>query len=196
MCGRYDLNETAARIASVFRSLGEVPLFEPRADLRPTDQAPIVRLRDDGQREAVLMRWGFKPPFAKDDADRINARGESVATAYRQAFRNRRCLVPASAFFEWSGDKGGKTKWRVTVRDKPLFAFAGLWDWRRDPKHPDAAPVEAFTIITTAPNDLLSDIHDRMPVIVDEKDFDGWLQTGSASLLRPAPSEAIEIAKA
>lgn len=196
MCGRYDLNETGTRIAAVFRVLRQVPLFEPHADLRPTDKAPVVRLGSNGQREAVVMRWGFRPPFASDSTDRINARGESVATAYRDAFRDRRCLVPASAFFEWSGEKGSKTKWRVTVRGKPLFAFAGLWDWWRDLKHSDAAPVEAFTIITTAPNDLLSEIHDRMPVIVDEKDFDAWLQTGSASLLRPLPSEAIELAKA
>ncbi|HYM48218.1 MAG TPA: SOS response-associated peptidase [Burkholderiaceae bacterium] len=195
MCGRYDLNETAARIAAVFRVVRQIPLFEPHPDLRPTDKAPIVRLGKDGQREALLMRWGFAPPFARNRTDRINARGESVRTAYRDAYRNRRCLVPASAFFEWSGDKGSKVKWRITVKDEPLFAFAGLWDWWRDPKRPDA-PVEAFTIITTQPNDLLSDIHDRMPVIVAEQDYDEWLTTGSAALLGPLPSEAIEVKRA
>ena len=195
MCGRYDLNETGTRIGRVF-SVRQVPLFEPNPDLRPTDTALIVRLDQDGQREAVLMRWGFAPPFAKDGKDRINARGESVATAYRDAYRNRRCLVPANAFNEWSGQKGSKVKWRITLKGEPLFAFAGLWDWWRDPKDPGAAPVEAFTIITTVPNDLLADIHDRMPVIVGEADYQKWLESGSRSLLKPMPSESIEVAVA
>jgi len=193
MCGRYDLNDTGTRIRQVF-SLQDVPQFNPNADLRPTDEALIVRLDQAGQREAVRMRWGFAPPFAKDRKDRINARGESVGTAYREAYRNRRCLVPANAFNEWSGEKGSKIKWRITVKDQPLFAFAGLWDWWRDPKDPDAEPVEAFTIITTSPNEILADIHDRMPVIVAESDYQAWLENGSRSLLRPLPSEAIDIA--
>ena len=193
MCGRYDLNDTGTRIRRVF-SLHDVPHFDPNADLRPTDKALIVRLDQAGQREAVLMRWGFAHPFAKDRKDRINARGESVGIAYREAYRNRRCLVPANAFNEWSGEKGSKIKWRITVKDQPLFAFAGLWDWWCDPKEPDAVPVEAFTIITTSPNDILADIHDRMPVIVAESDYQRWLENGSRSLLRPLPSEAIDIA--
>ena len=110
--------------------------------------------------------------------------------------QNRRCLVPANAFNEWSGQKGSKVKWRITLKDEPLFAFAGLWDWWRDPKDPDSARVEAFTIITTVPNDILADIHDRMPVIVAEADYQRWLETGSRALLRPVPSEAIDIAVA
>lgn len=192
MCGRYDLNETGTRIKRMF-SVKQVPLFEPNPDLRPTDAALIVRLDQNGEREAVLMRWGFAPPFAKDGKDRINARGESVPTAYRDAYRNRRCLVPANAFNEWSGQKGSKIKWRITLRDEPLFAFAGLWDWWRDPKDPEAAAVAAFTIITTVPNDILADIHDRMPVIVGEADYQEWLEAGSRALLRPVPSELIDV---
>ncbi|MEP6607887.1 MAG: SOS response-associated peptidase [Burkholderiaceae bacterium] len=192
MCGRYDLNETGMRLKRLF-SVRDVPSFEPHADLRPTEHALVVRFAGDGQREAVLMRWGFAPPSAKDRKDRINVRAESVGIAYRDAYRSRRCLVPASAFHEWSGEKGIKTRWRVTVKGEQLFAFAGLWDWWHDPKDPNAAPVEAFTIITTTPSDILADIHDRMPVIVADSDYQTWLENGSRALLRPLPSEVIEL---
>lgn len=193
MCGRFDLNETGTRVKRLF-ALRQLPLLEPKLDLRPTDTALVVRLDSAGEREAGLMRWGFVPPFARDGKDRINARGESVGIAYRDAYTNRRCLVPASAFHEWSGEKGRKIKWRIAVRDAPVFAFAGLWDWRAHDGADESA--EAFTIITTEPNDILMDIHDRMPVIVAEENYDEWLQTGARELLRPFPSKALEVAPA
>lgn len=192
MCARYDLNQTGRHLQQKFKVV-QVPMFEPNVDVRPTDMRPVVRLDEGGEREVVLMRWGFPAQFGKDKKDRYNVRGESVGLAYRDAFKSRRCLVPASGFYEWSGEKGSKIKWRVTVRAESLFAFAGLWDWHQDPKDPSAAPVQAFTIITTEPSDVLSDIHDRMPVIVMQEDYEAWLASGSRELLRSASSEAIEV---
>ena len=123
-------------------------------------------------------------------------RNRGALPAFKDAFKRKRCLIPATAFFEWSGEKGRKTKWRVTVKDEPLFAFAGLWEWWRDPSKPHEPGIETYTILTTEPNDLLSDIHDRMPVIVLEKDYDDWLENGSPELLRPIPSEMVQIAAA
>ena len=201
MCGRYDLNETGSRIRVKF-NVEQLPLIEPSADVRPTEMRPIVRLTRSGEgRECVLARWGLVPPWAKDikfGVKCINARAESAAEApaFREAFQRKRCLIPATAFYEWSGEKGRKTKWRITVRDEPLFAFAGLWEWWRDPSKRDEPGVETYTILTTEPNDILSDIHDRMPVIVREEDYDQWLESGSPELLRPLPSEVVEIARA
>ena len=201
MCGRYDLNETGTRIRVKF-DVEQLPLIEPSNDVRPTEMRPIVRLTRHGDaRECVFARWGLVPHWAKDikfGVRCINARSDTVATtaAFKDAFKRKRCLIPATAFFEWSGEKGHKTKWCITLKDEPLFAFAGLWEWWRDPAKPNEPGVESFTILTTEPNDLLSDIHDRMPVIVRAEDYDEWLEQGSPELLRPIPGEAIEIEKA
>ena len=201
MCGRYDLNETGRRIRVKF-NVDQLPIIEPSHDVRPTEMRPIVRSTRHGDaRECVLARWGLVPHWAKDikfGTKCINARSETVATmaAYKDAFKRKRCLILATAFYEWTGEKGQKTKWRITVKDEPLFAFAGLWEWWRDPSKPSEPGIETYTILTTEPNDLLSDFHDRMPVIVMEKDYDAWLEDGSPELLRPIPSEMVEIAKA
>ena len=201
MCGRYDLNETGTRIRVKF-NVEQLPIIEPSPDVRPTEMRPIVRLTRHGDgRECVLARWGLVPHWAKDikfGTKCINARAETVATmaAFKNAFKRKRCLVPATAFFEWSGEKGQKTKWRITVKGQPLFAFAGLWEWWRYPSKYGEPGVETYTILTTEPNDILSDIHDRMPVIVREDDYDEWLENGSPELLRPIPSEMVEIARA
>ena len=201
MCGRYDLNETGTRIRVKF-NVEQLPIIEPSPDVRPTEMRPIVRLSRHGDgRECVLARWGLVPHWAKDIKFGVrcfNARAESAATlpAFKEAFQRKRCLIPATAFFEWSGEKGHKTKWRITVKDEPLFAFAGLWEWWRDPSKRDGPGVETYTILTTEPNDILADIHDRMPVIVREEDYDEWLENGSPELLRPIPSEMVEIARA
>jgi putative SOS response-associated peptidase YedK len=201
MCGRYDLNETRTRIRVKF-NVEQLPIIEPSPDVRPTEMRPIVRLTRHGDgRECVLARWGLVPHWAKDikfGVRCINARAESAATlpAFKEAFQRKRCLIPATAFFEWSGEKGHKTKWRITVKDEPLFAFAGLWEWWRDPNKRDEPGVETYTILTTEPNDILSDIHDRMPVIVRQEDYDAWLEDGPPESLRPLPSELIEITRA
>ena len=125
----------------------------------------------------------------------INARSETIATtaAFRAAYAKRHCLVPLNAFFEWSGEKGHKTKWRIRMKDEPLFALAGLWEWWRDPSTQQG--VETYTIITTEANAVLAPVHDRMPVIIGAADYARWLDASAASssLLAPYADDALVI---
>jgi putative SOS response-associated peptidase YedK len=196
MCGRYDLSDNPAAIRAKF-AVPEVPPFAPNADWRPTDRAPIVRLnRARDGRECALARWGLVPSWAKDlsfGTRCINARAETLdrAPAFRAAFKARRCLVPANAFYEWSGPKGHKVKWRITLKDEPLFAMAGLWEWWRDPQSDE--PVQTYTIVTTQANAALAHLHDRMPVIVAPANYARWLDPNedARDLLAPYPDEYV-----
>jgi putative SOS response-associated peptidase YedK len=182
MCGRYDLSESPAAIRAHF-GVPAVPEFAPRHDVRPTERAPIIRINPlSGKRESTLARWGLVPAWAKDlkfGVRCINARIETLGTvqAYRAAWRNRRCLVPANAFFEWSGERGShRTKWRISPEQQPLFGLAGLWERWIDPH--SGEHVETYTIVTTESNRALAHLHDRMPVIVEPDRFEDWLDTG------------------
>jgi putative SOS response-associated peptidase YedK len=198
MCGRYDLSQNPAAIKAHFR-VPSVPDFALSADVRPTEHKPIIRLtRDGSERECSLARWGLVPSWAKEIkfGNRcINARSETLATtaAFRAAYAKRHCLVPLNAFFEWSGEKGHKTKWRIRMKDEPLFAVAGLWEWWRDPSTQQG--VETYTIITTEANAVLAPVHDRMPVIIVAADYTRWLDasTASSSLLAPYDDDALLI---
>jgi len=189
MCGRYDLSENPAAIRAKFHVPG-VPAFAPNADLRPTNVAPIVRPKQDARQEAgrecTLARWGLVPHWAPDlkfGVKCFNARCETIATApsFRAAVKSRRCLVPMNAFFEWSGPAGHRIKHRISPASQELFALAGLWErWGQGPD-----VVETYTIITSTPNEALAPIHNRMPVILDEADYDAWLGEARLELLRP-----------
>ena len=209
MCGRYDLSDSPAAIKAKF-SVPAVPDFASAlpnpADVRPTQRLPIVRLDRDGARECTLARWGLVPVWAKElkFGNRcINARAETVATlpAFRSAYRKRRCLVPVNAFYEWSGPAGHKARWRIALKDEPLFALAGLWEWWKDPagKETTDEGIETYTIITTDANAALVRIHDRMPVIVAAANYDRWLdpqqdaQRGPCNLLVPFDPEAMAV---
>ena len=200
MCGRYDLSDNPAAIRAKF-SVPSVPEFAPNADWRPTNLAPVVRLDEHGARECTLARWGLVPGWAPDlkFGNRcINARSETVTKlpAFRSAFRKRRCLVPVNAFFEWSGEKGKRSKWRIRLRDEPLFALAGLWEWWQDRDGGDA--VQSYTIVTCAANAAIAPLHDRMPVILREADYARWLDaaTDGQALLVPFDAEALRIIEA
>ena len=148
-----------------------------------------------------MLRWGLIPWWAKDESGAgrmINARAEGVATkpAFREAFKQRRCLVPVSGFYEWqkTGDSKRKQPWYIGMRSGDPFCMAGLWErWRS----PDRGEVHTFTVITAQPNDLMRPLHDRMPVIVPPSDFDRWLNHGErldalASMLTPFPAGEME----
>lgn len=197
MCGRYDLSQSPAAIKAHFR-VPAVPEFPASVDVRPTQTEPIVRLDPDGSRVCVLARWGLVPSWAKElkFGNRcINARSETLATtpSFRVAYARRHCLVPLNAFFEWSGPQGARVKWRIRLRDEPLFALAGLWEWWRDPATQQG--VETYTIITTAANAAIAPVHDRMPVIVGTADYTRWLDAAvdSAALLAPYAGDALLI---
>ncbi|HEX8906427.1 MAG TPA: SOS response-associated peptidase, partial [Longimicrobiaceae bacterium] len=172
----------------------------PRFNIAPTQDVPVL-LSDGGRRVLDVFRWGLIPSWAKDAKignKMINARAEGVAEkpAYRAAFQRRRCLVPASGFYEWKKAAGGKVPhWIHAADDQPL-TFAGLWEIWRPVK--DAEPVYTFTILTTTPSADVSGIHDRMPVIVARDDRDAWLdaETPAAdlvSLLRAAPDGTLRM---
>jgi putative SOS response-associated peptidase YedK len=169
----------------------------PRYNIAPTQDAPVVVMRE-GHRRLEKFRWGLVPPWADDPgmgARMINARAETVhqSKAFRSAFTRRRCLVPASGFFEWKKEQGGarKTPYNFFMKDEQAFAFAGLWEiWQRDPNSP---PLHSFTIITTDANGLVKPVHDRMPVILSRDAETVWLDPGQGdehalrALLRPCP---------
>jgi putative SOS response-associated peptidase YedK len=189
MCSRYFLDADGNIIAYTFR-VPVNPHAIRRYNIAPTQEAPVVRLTKEGGREVALLRWGLVPFWAKDPGvgtKMINARAEGVAEkpAFRHALEKRRCIVPATGFYEWRGERGRKRPFAVTFPDHPVFGFAGLWErWR-----PDAGePVDTFTIITTDANATVAKIHDRMPVIVPPEQVDAWLHGDAQkarALLKP-----------
>lgn len=200
MCGRYTLSSPTDEIASLF-DLVSVPDIPPRYNVAPTQEAAVVRVVAPGEpRRLELLRWGLIPYWAEDASignRMINARSESVADkpAYRRSFRRQRCLIPTDGFYEWQ--KVGKLKqpYHIRRKDRCPFAFAGLWERWRDP---DKKLIDSFTILTTDANELIRPLHDRMPVIIDRRDFDLWLDPDAKdpaalqALLVPAPVEPME----
>ena len=178
MCGRYNLKTGSHELAAVFAALrGDQFHWEPRYNIAPTQPVVVVRLREDRQRELSLLRWGLVPSWAKDPAraaSMINARSETVDTkpAFRAAFKRRRCLLPATGFYEWC--QAGRSRQPVLIRLQQTepFAFAGLWETWTDPA---GGELETCTILTTAANGLLAGLHDRMPVILAPDDYEDWL---------------------
>lgn len=203
MCGRFARRSTQEILADWFGvSLEEMPWFEPTFNAAPQSTQPVVRLnRDTGGREIALLKWGLVPSWAKDAKiayTTINARAEDAPTkpAYREAFKKRRCLIPADAFYEWKRiDAKSKLPYAFALNTGEPYAFAGLWEsWR--PK--DGEPLETFTILTTDPNALVEPMHNRMPAILEPRDYDRWLDANPGTsdpsrppvdLLRPFPLE-------
>jgi len=202
MCGRFTARLTWQQLHDLYNitapDIGprqnELDL-KPRYNVAPSQKVPIVRLDKDGNRELAMLRWGLIPFWAKDDRigyKTINARAETVATApsFRAAFKKRRCLVPASGFYEWKKfEDGSKQPYLIQMRDGAPFSFAGLWErWDKA-----EAPVETFTIITGEPNSLVAELHDRMPVILDPDDYEAWLAAADTAIpqamLQPFPAQ-------
>ncbi|MEK7361342.1 MAG: SOS response-associated peptidase [Pseudomonadota bacterium] len=176
MCGRYNIITDAQALYDAYQvDAGLVEGRLARYNVAPaTDQ--LVILCEDGRRAARWHRWGLIPNWAKDQSiayKTINARGESVAAkpAFRAALRQRRCLVPASGFYEWKVQDGGKQPYLIRPRNGGLMSFAGLWEsWAGL-----EGEVRSFTIITTEPNALMARIHERMPAIIPREQHARWL---------------------
>ena len=183
MCGRFARRSTQEVLADWFGvELEDMPWFAPSYNVAPQSVQPVLRInRDSGQREFAQMRWGLVPFWAKDAKfgyTTINARAEEVASkpAYREALKKRRCLVPADAFYEWQRiDKKTKFPFAFALKSGEPYAMAGLWE-RWQPKEGEA--LETFTILTTDPNELMEPVHNRMPVILEPRDYDRWLDAG------------------
>jgi putative SOS response-associated peptidase YedK len=159
--------------------------WTPRYNIAPTQPVPVVRQPANSVRALSLLRWGLIPAWASDPSigfKTINARSETVTTtaSFSQPFRSQRCLIPADGFYEWKRTGRTKQPFCFEVSEGAVFAFAGLWDRWIDPQ---GKIVETCTILTTTPNALLADFHDRMPVILNPGDFDLWLNSGSTEVL-------------
>jgi putative SOS response-associated peptidase YedK len=210
MCGRFTLRTPTPILLARFR-LETMPDLFPRYNIAPTQTSPVIR----SNQEVALLRWGLVPSWAKDrniGARLINARGETVAEkpAFRRAFRKRRCLVMADGYYEWRKVGREKRPLYIRLRNDQPFAMAGLWERWFDPgeKGParkgqeesePAEPLETFTIITTESNELTADVHDRMPVILADGDWEPWLDAeledpqALQPLLRPFASDAMRV---
>ena len=177
MCGRYNITYDIDEL------LGDLDLlmpdfeFEPRYNIAPSQRLPIIS--SDAPKELKLYRWGLVPFWAKDPKigyKMINARGETIAQkpAFRNAYKKRRCLIPATGFYEWQKTATGKQPMHIHLTTGKVMTFAGLWEIWEDAEERE---MRSFTIITTTPNELMAPIHDRMPVIVAQEDRADWLNT-------------------
>lgn len=197
MCGRFTLRTSPAQLVEIFQLLRE-PVFKPRYNIAPTQPIAVVR-QSETSRELSLLHWGLIPSWSKDPkmgARMINARSDTVATkpSFRAAFKRRRCLIAADGFYEWKKlDAKNKQPMYIRLKSDEPFAFAGLWEaWHGG----DGTEIESCTIITTDANDLLREVHDRMPVILPEEAYGTWLnpkesdaETLQALLVPYAPDE-------
>ncbi|MBI1337399.1 MAG: hypothetical protein GC164_10605 [Phycisphaera sp.] len=210
MCGRFALKAQAAILAEKFglTHVHEVlAALYARYNIAPSQQVLAIRNTADGgrSREPALLRWGLVPSWADDITigNRMaNARSETAADkpAFRGAMRHRRCLVPADCFYEWQkpdavGKGGRKQPYMVRMRSGEPFALAGIWETWQDA---DGNELETCAVLTTRPNQLMHSIHDRMPVILHDRDYDRWLDTspgharGLEDLYEPFESDAME----
>lgn len=208
MCGRFTLTADLEDLRRMFLFAQQADLtYKRRYNIAPGQEILVVT-EESGQRYLSAMRWGLIPAWARDQRTgykMINARAETVhqKPSFRQAFRERRCLIPADGFYEWKGVGQEKIPFRIILPDKPVFAFAGLWEeWRS----PEGKIITSCCIITTEANAFMADIHHRMPVILAEAgEQASWLTSrgpnaGDAlrELLQPyrGPLEAYRVSKA
>jgi putative SOS response-associated peptidase YedK len=199
MCGRARLSSDVSEIRLVFSIPPDRPAPNIAAswNVAPTDPLPIVRYDGTaGKRSLDVMRWGLVPFWAKDikvGFANINAKAEGLESkpAFREAFQRRRCLVPVDNFFEWAKTASGKQPYAIALADRGIMAMAGLWEtWRS----PAGETVRSFAIVTTTPNELCAEIHNRMPVILKPAVWPVWLGEEPAAppelkaLLAPYPA--------
>ena len=178
MCGRYNLITDAVALVDFFgieQTLFDMSVFGPRYNIAPGQDVPLVRDGSNG-RELVLARWGLVPHWSKESKTKystINARAETVAEkpTYRDSFKRRRCLIPATGFYEWTRDGKQKIPQHIQLTGGGLFAFAGLWDrWEKQ-----GETFDSCSIIVTDANEAVRPVHDRMPVILNHAYYNAWL---------------------
>lgn len=202
MCGRYNLKATPAELKEFFALFREDTFAAPpRSNIKPTTDILVIRREDDDARHIVPMRWGLVPSWArelKSSGPLINARADTIADkpSFRTAFKKRRCLIPASGYYEWSQDKKKQPPFLIRHSDNRLMAFAGIWEqWTKGP-----APLLSCALITTEANAHVSTVHDRMPVLLAPEHWEIWLDPeleGSQlqELLAPYTGEDLQISQ-
>jgi putative SOS response-associated peptidase YedK len=199
VCGRTNLTATPEELAEAF-ALDEIPALAPRYNIAPTQPIPAVRVHASGKRRLGLLRFGLVPHWAKDasvGARLINARSETAKArpAFKEPFRERRCLVPATGFYEWRRVDRSRQPYLVRRKDGRPMGLAAVWDlWRPAPRA-EGEPIESCAILTTPANELVARLHDRMPLVLDAADYALWLDPEVMDpnrllpLLRPYPAE-------
>lgn len=198
MCGRYSLSATPEEVRQLFE-YSEKPNFPPRYNIAPTQPIALVK-HENGGRHFGLARWGLVPAWVKDPASftlLLNARAETLEEkpSFRAAVRHRRCLIPASGFYEWQRSTKTKQPYWIGPKTGGVVAFAGLWETY---SHPDGGDIDTAAIVTVSSNHMMSKIHHRMPAIIAPEDFAQWLDTGNVmareavKLLKPAPEELLQ----
>jgi putative SOS response-associated peptidase YedK len=201
MCGRFVLNKLAQELQRRYGTVNAVD-FKTSYNIEPEKlEKPIIAIvQADNQRRMALMRWGLVPSWWKKPLSELPrsviAKSETVEEKpfFRVPFRRKRCIVPASGFFEWEGEPGKKQPYYISPKSDDIFSFAGVWDiWTS----PDGSELLSCAIVTVGPNDLMKSIHDRMPVILDDDAVDLWLSDTQdvpllKSLLRPCESDRMQ----
>jgi putative SOS response-associated peptidase YedK len=201
MCGRFTLTVDPSELREAFSNYGFPDQYAPRFNIAPTQ--PILAIPNDDRQQADFFAWGLIPSWAKDPSigsRLINARAEGLAEkpSFRGSFKYKRCLIPADGFYEWKAQPGTKTKvpYFIFLEDRRPFAIAGLWDeWYSS----EGGSVRSATIITTAPNELMAPIHNRMPVILEPEDYARWLDPTPqrpedlSQLLKPFPADKMSV---
>jgi len=200
MCGRFTLNLPPEILAKIFSI--PAPSLTPRYNIAPSQQIAVIR-NFSGENHLDYMRWGLVPSWAEDTSigyKLINARSETVfeKNSFKRAIRTRRCLIPASGFYEWQHSDNVKTPYYISMADDQPMAFAGIWEqW----KAPDHSILETCAILTTAANHLMETIHDRMPVILHPQEYSLWLDREVSEpeslkqLFKPYPSDVMNAYK-
>ena len=187
MCGRFTLRTPLPVLAKQFQFDLDQALDShgPRYNIAPSQAVFAVRKQQpSGKRELTRLFWGLVPSWSKDNKSSyacINARADTVATkpSFRSAFRKRRCLVLADGYYEWLTEGKNKQPFLFEVDGGKPFAFAGIWESWRDAATPEGPALESCSLITTEPNDVGREVHDRMPVIMAPENYDRWLDPGN-----------------
>ncbi len=193
MCGRYALKITIEELIERYGITEGNFDINPREEIFPTDWASVL-IENKGKREIYKFKWGFKPPFTRIPI--INARGETLdqKKIFKKAFLNKRCIIPASAFYEWKKAGPKKVKYRIYHQYNKIISLAGIFDTFTSEK---GERINCFTIITTSPTVQLNEIHDRMPVILEEREEKYWLDNSTGDqeylkkMLKPYPGKLI-----
>jgi putative SOS response-associated peptidase YedK len=203
MCGRYTITVEEEILFARFKIRENCGEHLPRYNVAPTQKNPVVLVNEKDQRIMTQMRWGLIPYWAKEESignKMINARLETITQkpSFKTAFAKRRCLVPADGYYEWNktGTSKKKQPYRIVLKSRELFAFAGLWDeWR----NPEGEKIKSYTIITTEADELVNKIHPRMPLILIPENEDKWIDPSYTNLeslhglLQPYPSDLMEM---
>jgi len=202
MCGRFTNNAKPEQIKTEFKVGAKNPnLFQPRFNIAPSQMIDVV-FEPESERIISQLKWGLVPSWSKDaptSKGLINARAETITEkpSFREAFKSRRCIIPASGFYEWQKKgTGAKQPFYFYLNDKEVFGFAGLWEEWLDKQTGEL--LETCTIITTEANEVLKPVHDRMPVILKAESYDEWLDAKLKDtnrlqeLLKPYPAKEMD----